>query len=102
MVHQIIWAPRALSDLREIVRYISRDNPEAARRFGERLIQRAESLALFPERGRVIRKFADPDIREVFLRSYRIAYRIRRQPASRVEIARIWHGARNEEGFELE
>ena len=102
MVHQIIWAPRALADLREVVRFISRDNPEAARRFGGRLIQVAEGLSTFPERGRVIRKFADPDIREVFLRSYRIAYRIRRQPAPSVEIARIWHGARSEEGFELE
>ncbi len=102
MVHQIIWAPRALADLREIVRYISHDNPDAARRFGERLIGKAESLATFPERGRVIRKFADPSIREVFLRSYRIAYRIRGQPTPTVEIAPIWHGAQDEERFELE
>ena len=101
MVHQIIWAPRALEDLREIVRYISRDNPNAARGFGEKLIQKAEDLATFPERGRVIPKFANPDIREVFLRSYRIAYRIRRQPTATVEIARIWHGARSEESFDL-
>ena len=102
MVHQIIWAPRALADLGEIVRYSSRDNPDAARRFGGRLIAKAESLATFPERGRVIRKFADPSIREIFLRSYRIAYRIRSQSPPTVEIARIWHGAQSEEGFELE
>lgn len=101
MVHQIIWAPQALEDLREIVRYISRDNPDAARRFGAQLIQKAEDLATFPERGRVIPKFASPDIREVFLRSYRIAYRLRHQPTATVEIARIWHGARSEESFEL-
>ena len=101
MVHQIIWAPRALEDLREIVRYISRDNPDAARRFGAKLIQKAEDLATFPERGRVIRKFADPTLREVFLGHYRIAYRIRSQPIAMVEITRIWHGPRSEESFEL-
>ena len=101
MVHQIIWAPRALEDLREIVRYIRRDNPDAAFRLGGKLIQKAESLTTFPERGRSIRKFADPNIREVFVGSYRIAYRIRQRPTPTVEIARIWHGARSEESFEL-
>ena len=101
MVHQIIWAPRALEDLWEIVRYIRRDNPDAAFRFGSKLIQKAESLATFPERGRSIRKFTDPNIREIFVGSYRIAYRIRQEPTPSVEVARIWHGARSEENFEF-
>jgi len=100
MVYKIIWSPRALEDLREIVGYIRRDKPIAARQFGEKLIAKAESLATFPQRGRVIKKFADPNIRQVFQGPYRIAYRIRTE-ASIVEIARIWHGARNEEDFEL-
>ena len=83
-----------------MVQYIRRDNPLAARQFGEKLITKAESLTTFPERGRVIRKFADPNIRQVFQQSYRIAYRIRTE-VGYVEIARIWHGARNEEDFEL-
>jgi plasmid stabilization system protein ParE len=100
MVCKITWSPRALEDLRDAVRYIRRDDPEAARRFGLKLIGKAESLASFPERGRVIRKFQNPMIREIFLGPYRIAYRIRRDPAS-VEIVRLWHGARSEEEFEL-
>ncbi|MDQ6632385.1 MAG: type II toxin-antitoxin system RelE/ParE family toxin [Verrucomicrobiota bacterium] len=103
MVHKIIWSPRALEDLREIVRYIRRDNPTAAKRFGEQLIERAENLAAFPERGRVIPKFADPTIRDILFRNYRIAYRIRNDSPHdpRVEIARIWHGARDESGLTL-
>jgi toxin ParE1/3/4 len=100
MVYKIIWAPRALEDLRDIVSYIRRDNPNAARSFGFKLIEKAEGLASFPERGREIRKFQNPDIREVFHGSYRIAYRIRRD-LEQVEIARIWHGARSEETFNL-
>jgi len=100
MVYKIIWAPRALADLREIVGYIRRSNPVAAKSFGGRLIAKAEFLAQFPERGKMIQKFQDPQIREVFLGPYRIAYRIISEPPH-VEIARIWHGARNEENFEL-
>ena len=100
MVYKVIWAPRALEELREITNYIRRDNPAAARSFGLKLIEKAESLATLPERGRVIRKFQNPNIREIFLGPYRIAYRIR-QNLEQVEIARIWHGARHEENFEL-
>jgi plasmid stabilization system protein ParE len=57
MVCKITWSPRALEDLRDAVRYIRRDDPAAVRRFGLKLIEKAETLATFPERGRVIRKF---------------------------------------------
>ncbi len=100
MVFQIIWAPRALEDLREIVSYIRQHNADAAHRFGQKLIQKAETLDRFPERGRLIQKFQNLNIREIFLPPYRIAYRINPEKAQ-VEIARIWHGARSEEGFAL-
>lgn len=100
MVFKIIWSPRALEDLAAIVKYIRRNNPTAALNFGQKLIKKAESLASFPERGRIIQKFRDPNIREVFFSSYRIAYRIKPQQTE-VEIARIWHGARNEEGIDI-
>ena len=100
MVFQIIWAPRALADLREIVNYIRRRDSKTALRFGQKLIHKVETLDRFPERGRMIPKFQNPAIREVFLGPYRIAYRIKAE-VSQVEIARIWHGARSEESFEL-
>lgn len=102
MAARIIWAPSALTDLRSIVRRISRDNPAAARRLGQQIIERAERLTTFPEKGRVIAKFQNPDIRETILGSYRIAYRLRRSDSDlKVEIARIWHGARDEENLSL-
>jgi len=103
MVYKVIWAPRALADLREIVSRIARDKPNAARSFGLKLIQTAESAATFPDRGRMIPKFANPDIRDLLCGPYRIAYRIRREPAHApfVEIARIWHTARNDQELRL-
>ncbi|HZQ47935.1 MAG TPA: type II toxin-antitoxin system RelE/ParE family toxin, partial [Verrucomicrobiae bacterium] len=76
MVFKIIWAPRALEDLREIASYIRRHNADAAHGFGKKLITKAETLDRFPERGRMIQKFQNPNIREILLPPYRIAYRI--------------------------
>ena len=103
MVFKVIWAPRALADLREITSHIARDKPNAARSFGLKLIQAAESAGTFPDRGRIIPKFASPDIRDILCGPYRIAYRIRREPAHApfIEIARIWHTARDNQHLSL-
>jgi len=52
MGFKVILSPAAIKDLELIVRYISLDNPQAAGRFGNRLIDEAMSLSDFPERGR--------------------------------------------------
>lgn len=100
MVYKVIWSARALEDLKEIVRYIKRDKPLIARRFGLRLIKKAESLSRFPERGRAISKFPDPSVMEILVLPYRRAYRIRNADGI-IEIARIWHGARSREHLDL-
>jgi toxin ParE1/3/4 len=90
---QVIIAPSAQTDLADIVRYIAQYNSDAAARLGYELITRAESLADFPEKGRMVPEFRQPNLREVICRSYRIIYRL--QPAKkRIQIVRFWHGAR--------
>jgi len=51
---QVIIAPSAQSGLADIVRYIAHHNSDAAARLGFELITRAESLANFPEIGRMV------------------------------------------------
>jgi plasmid stabilization system protein ParE len=48
---KIIFAPEALEELEQIVRFISQDDLQAALRFGDYLVDRAESLANCPELG---------------------------------------------------
>ena len=48
MAFRIDWTETALSDLLETVRYIAEDNPEAARRFGNLIVDRIETIARFP------------------------------------------------------
>jgi toxin ParE1/3/4 len=90
---QVIIAPSAQTDLTEIVRYIARHNSDAAARLGFELITRAESLADFPEIGRMVQEFRQPNLREIICRSYRIIYRLRRDE-KQIQIVRFWHGAR--------
>ena len=90
---KVILSPRAIQDLKEIVRYISFDNPKAAERFGYALIDTALSLATLPERGRLVPEFDDGMTREVVYTPYRIVYRFDAQRKV-VYVSRFWHAAR--------
>jgi plasmid stabilization system protein ParE len=90
---QVIIAPSAQMDLADIVRYIARHNSDAAARLGFELITRAESLTNFPELGRRVPEFRQPDLREIICRSYRIIYRLQHHH-QQIQIVRFWHGAR--------
>ena len=95
MGFKVILTPESLEDLREIVVFIARDNPERARTFGNELIDRALSLSTFPERGRVVPEIGEPAVREIIHRSYRIIYEVFLDQDV-VYVLRFWHGARGE------
>ncbi len=70
------WTERALADLFAIGDYIALDDPAAARSWVERLRQRALRAADVPRAGRVVSEIGREDVREIFVRTYRIVYRI--------------------------
>ncbi len=80
----------ALSDLRDIRRYIAEDDPRAAKRFIGELVNLCERLAAVPELGRA-RPELGPGYRGLPFGRYLIVYRI----ADAVEVLRVVHGARN-------
>jgi plasmid stabilization system protein ParE len=90
---KVAFAPQAHARLEQIVRYIAQDDPQAAIRSGEYLVDRAESLADFPELGAPYRK--RPDVRRLLCKPYLIYYRLR--PEEKViEIMDFWHSARRD------
>ncbi len=93
MAWQVIWAPSARLDLKELASYIAESRPNAAAHFVRQVFQTVEHLADFPKSGRVVPEFDDPNIREVIRRPCRIVYRIKARERI-IEIARVWHGAR--------
>jgi toxin ParE1/3/4 len=90
---KIIFAPQALEELEHIVRFIARDDPQAAIRFGDYLVDRAESLANFPELGTPYRKRAN--VRRLVCKSYYVYHRVDRIEQT-IEIMDYWHSARHQ------
>jgi addiction module RelE/StbE family toxin len=73
----IRWSANAMRDLDQIAAYIARDNPQAARKWIAKLRKTAESAARMPLAARIVPEIQRDDVREVFLRSYRIVYGVR-------------------------
>ncbi|MBI4327179.1 MAG: type II toxin-antitoxin system RelE/ParE family toxin [Chloroflexi bacterium] len=90
---KIIFSPQAIADLESAVRFIAKDNPGAAVRVGNALIDRVAILENFPLLGAPYPK--RPGVRKLVSRPYIIFYRPRPE-VNRVDILRYWHGARGE------
>ncbi|MDB6020599.1 MAG: Plasmid stabilization system protein [Pedosphaera sp.] len=95
MAFKILVTELANEDLADLVRFIARDNPQAAERFGLALIERLKLLQDHPQMGRIVPERADPNLREIIHRPYRIVYRIY-EPERVLKVLRFWHGARGE------
>jgi len=70
------WTETAKSDLLAIRRYISGDKPTAAKRWVNRLKNRARNVIHAPSAGRMVPEFSRNDLREVIEGNYRIVYLI--------------------------
>ena len=91
MADRLVWSPEAIEDIEAIAAYIERDSPHYARVVASRLVETAESIPGFPKIGRIVPEAGDPDLRERFVYSYRLIYRLDQQ---RVLILAVIHGSR--------
>jgi plasmid stabilization system protein ParE len=77
LAYEVEWAESALAGLTEAVEYIARDSLSYAASLAVRADQAASSLSEFPRRGRLVREYRDPAVREIIVQSsYRLIYRI--------------------------
>jgi len=90
---KIVFSPQAIADLGAAVRFIAKDNPDAALRLGRALIDRVVILENFPLIGSPYLK--RPGVRKLVSRPYVIYYRLRMEE-NWVDVLRYWHGARGE------
>jgi len=95
MARAVVWTLAALDDLDRIAEYIARDSPAYAAVFVGEARAASRSLRVFAERGRVVPEFDDPEIRELFVGSYRLIYRV----GARIEVLTLVHGARDLAAF---
>jgi plasmid stabilization system protein ParE len=86
------WAEAALEDLEQTAAYIARDSRLYAAAFVREVRAAARSLALLPMRGRVVPEVGAPQVREIFIKKYRLIYRV---GDDAVDVIGLIHGARD-------
>jgi toxin ParE1/3/4 len=85
---KIIWAPRARRQLEHAIDYIARNNPEAAWRIRDRIVERASQIAAFDDIGPAGKL---PGTRDLTITGteYVLVYRVLDEV---IEVAAVWHG----------
>ena len=73
---KLFWTETAKQDLEAIRRYIAADSPTAAKRWIERLRERARYVLHTPLAGRKVPEFQNDDIRELIEGNYHIVYQV--------------------------
>ena len=91
-MRKIVWTDEALEQLEAIVTYVSVYDLAAAERLADRLIELADSLAEFSDRGR---EAGDGRREMTIVWPYILRYRVE---GDGVIILRIRHGARQDDG----
>jgi toxin ParE1/3/4 len=91
MDYQVVWSPEAVADVEAIASYIARDSAAYGQAVVEKILETARQVREFPFLGRMVPELAQETIRERFVYSYRLIYRIRNDT---ITIAAVIHGRR--------
>jgi addiction module RelE/StbE family toxin len=88
---KVLWTEQAWTRLAEIEAFIAMDNPLAASKFVDKLIERGDALARHPDRGRRLREMPGAGLRELLVGDYRIICRV---TSTAIEVLTMFEGHR--------
>jgi len=91
MAFALEWSEEALEDIVSIANYIEKDSPTYAKSVVSKFFEKAELLQEFSELGRKVPEMNNPQIREIFVYSYRLIYKIER---TKILFIAVVHGRR--------
>jgi len=91
MDYKVVWSPGALEDMESIAGYIAKDSAFYAAAVVQKILDTSRDLARFPLVGRIVPELEDESIRERFVYSYRLIYRMR---DDMITVAAVIHGKR--------
>ena len=97
MDKKVEWSIEAIEDLEAIAAYIARDSEYYARAVVTEILSVSRSTGEFPLIGRIVPEIGDEYIRERFVYSYRLVYRIE---SKRILVVAVIHGKRLLENME--
>ena len=95
MAFTLEWSEEALEDIESIANYIEKDSPTYAKSVVSKFFEKAELLQDFSELGRKVPEMNNPQIREIFVYSYRLIYKIEH---TKILFTAVVHGRRVLEG----
>lgn len=88
----VTLADSALHDLQELLDYYREQGvPAVGQRLVTDILDAIDSLASFPDRGRMVPEFDQPFLRELIHPPFRIVYR---RETGRVRVVRVWRSER--------
>ena len=91
MAVNIIWSEKSIDDLESIATYIEKDSIYYAKSVVSTIFSKVDILLDFPLLGRAVPEYQDENIRELFVYSYRLIYKINK---NNISIVTIIHGKR--------
>jgi len=86
----IIFSQTARLQIKENVRFIAADKPNAARKWAVGVKQAVYKLKEFPYLGRQVPEYANDTLRELIYGEYRIVYQVNIE-LSRIEVLSLFH-----------
>lgn len=78
---KLIWTEPALLDLDEVAEYIALDDPLAAGNYVQKVFDRVERLAIYPNSGKRPKELPRTPYREIVVPPCRIFYRVENETA---------------------
>lgn len=100
--YDIFWTTSAEHDLKEVIDFIARENPENALKILTEIRKKTSELKSYPERGRIVPELQSQGIflyRELLVPPWRIIYRIKDTQINVLSVLDSW---RNVEDILLE
>lgn len=88
---EVAWSPEATEDLESIAEYIARDSHYYAQAVVSEILSTSRDIGDFPLIGRLVPEIGDERIRERFIYSYRLVYRV---DPDRILVVAVIHGKR--------
>ena len=90
-IKKLIWTKDGIKSFEEVIQYISKDSFYYASNFAKKVLFYIEKLKHFPNIGRIVPEYNEPDIRELIYQNYRIVYKVDRKI---VYVLLVIHGTR--------
>ncbi len=91
MEYRVTWSPEAVEDLESIAEYIERDSSFYAQSVISKILEASRNIKEFPLIGRVVPELGNENIRERFVYSYRLVYKMEKR---KILIVAVIHGKR--------